>query len=1053
MACLVLAAGALSGVVNVPMIAHDDDWDSFDEFPDGCSAWDPMCFFSGRCYFEAVAALIERGVKITLECVLAAICSNRGYDSVDEALMSLCLLERLPTLSREDIAKVVVAAVCNPLLLQALIDSGFADIKNDKSLAIDMLRAAVRCGDLSRVRWLVSGGLADIKNDSELIMLTDRDDVAVYLLENGVGANGDACEHFVEHQWWDAVCVMLRNGMISSPDKLFARARNDYLWHSLFHQLTQSLLQCSSDSYAPFIVKGESLLMACELGDAQITEQLLRRGANVFVRNKAGKSPIHVVSTVECLQLLLAAKADIHARTVHQETPLHCACSAGAGQSYGFAPTNGVMVALVESRRRAFANARAFKCYSDVVVGLIKAGARVNDTDANGRTALHYAARCGDERAVEALLGAGACVNDFDTSGWSPLHFAAESGNQAVLRALVAAGAVVNARSAEVGTPLDVCLREAFSCSTFLYLVDVGGVGSPAAMNAALLRAIDSGANTDVRSVALLLEHGADANARDDRGQSALSIVARGGCRSALLALLCNGALVSRCDQDGIKSPLLHAIDNSQYACAVRLVAAGAAIGERESAALVGKDSRWAVLAENAKTLDIGGELHRARDGKATLMHTTRNSRYACSFNLEASGVMCDTSVRDSRSDLLMRFDGGPTIDIGSQLHRSRFSFLGLSELSILMQRVTAVRTKRVERAAFMQGLVNDVRSFALGTGSFATWHAVLAAQAHFIKLEIAYNALQERVRSFAALPLDLDVVVSERNNARVALNAACGQLERCYSAFVADDGRKLTDKLVKSILERLKSLMASEPRYPLAESSDPLAVLTDWYERCTEQMDELRDETEAAACALQAALSRVGDFLSTPAASVYIPSSPTCATISVAECCAAEEVFLDYCVDQRAARAAFRLASLLREFGAQLGAVEEAYSRCRTLSYGWRERGTLELALAPPNDDAYRVAMVAALQSQETLLKARVELASEKQRVALKLQSDSTAAERYEKVVRDAAVVWGSAQRKVEATVVELAQYVFDFPELLVRYGGTVVGLDAAIAQCSPLW
>jgi ankyrin repeat protein len=464
MACLVLAAGAWTGVVNAPMIAHDDDWDRHLGFPDSCSAWppmcffwDPMCFFSGRCYFEAVAAMIERGVTITLECVLAAICSGRGYDSVDEALMSLCLLELLQPLSKEDTAKVVVAAVCNQLLLQALIDSGFADIENDKSLAKDLLPAVVRAGNLSRVRWLVDGGLADIKNDSELVMLADRNDVAVYLLENGAKAHFDAGDRFVAHGWWDAVCVMLRNGMIFFlPNDLFARAPSDH-----FHQLTQSLLR-SSDAYA--IVKGDSLLVACERGDAQITEQLLRRGANVFVRNEAGKSPIHVVRTVECLQLLLTAKADIHARTSLHETPLHCACS--AGQRYGFAP-NSVKVALIETGWFA-APPRVFNCYSDVVVALIEAGAGVNDTDANGRTPLHYAARCDCERAVEALLDAGARVNDLDTNGWSPLHFAAASGNQAVLRALVAAGAVVNARSSDVGTPLDACLQERFSCSTFL---------------------------------------------------------------------------------------------------------------------------------------------------------------------------------------------------------------------------------------------------------------------------------------------------------------------------------------------------------------------------------------------------------------------------------------------------------------------------------------------------------------------------------------------------------------------------------------------------------
>lgn len=75
-------------------------------------------------------------------------------------------------------------------------------------------------------------------------------------------------------------------------------------------------------------------------------------------------------------------------------------------------------------------------------------------TDADGRTALHYAAADGDVRVVERLLDAGADPNAPDRNGWTPLHFAAQASAADAVAALLRAGATTEPRDQFGNTPL-----------------------------------------------------------------------------------------------------------------------------------------------------------------------------------------------------------------------------------------------------------------------------------------------------------------------------------------------------------------------------------------------------------------------------------------------------------------------------------------------------------------------------------------------------------------------------------------------------------------------
>jgi ankyrin repeat protein len=96
-----------------------------------------------------------------------------------------------------------------------------------------------------------------------------------------------------------------------------------------------------------------------------------------------------------------------------------------------------------------------FNGHSHVGAALLAAGARVDERDPTGRTALMYAATSPDVATVELLLSRQADVNAVDShERWSPLMFAATEGHLPVLRCLLKHGADPTATDDDGDTPV-----------------------------------------------------------------------------------------------------------------------------------------------------------------------------------------------------------------------------------------------------------------------------------------------------------------------------------------------------------------------------------------------------------------------------------------------------------------------------------------------------------------------------------------------------------------------------------------------------------------------
>src|SRR5690349_2162787 len=125
--------------------------------------------------------------------------------------------------------------------------------------------------------------------------------------------------------------------------------------------------------------------------------------------------------------------------------------------------TISTLVAALGCAPAAFAQTRVVDAVRDgnraAARQLIVQHADVNVAEADGTTALHWAARSADDELVALLLQQGAKPDVANRYGVTPLLVAAEIGHPRVLERLLSAGANVSTASAEGQTAILLAAR------------------------------------------------------------------------------------------------------------------------------------------------------------------------------------------------------------------------------------------------------------------------------------------------------------------------------------------------------------------------------------------------------------------------------------------------------------------------------------------------------------------------------------------------------------------------------------------------------------------
>ncbi|MGB8167473.1 MAG: ankyrin repeat domain-containing protein, partial [Chthoniobacteraceae bacterium] len=213
-----------------------------------------------------------------------------------------------------------------------------------------------------------------------------------------------------------------------------------------------------------------------------------------------------------------------------------------------------------------------------IAQALIAAGANVEALDRERSTPLHYAAMSPQPGVAMALIRAGGKVNAQSAAGLTPLHNAALFASPETVTALLEAGAEPEGRSVLIGVPPLLMAVTRGDARIVTVLLDrhadanaLGPDGETALCRAALLGATDvarvligRGARVAVRfarinhtplhsaaahgfvpMIQLLLEHGAEVDAKDGAGFTPLLNAGEQGRTLALRALLLAGANVN----------------------------------------------------------------------------------------------------------------------------------------------------------------------------------------------------------------------------------------------------------------------------------------------------------------------------------------------------------------------------------------------------------------------------------------------------------------------------------------------------------------------------
>lgn len=235
------------------------------------------------------------------------------------------------------------------------------------------------------------------------------------------------------------------------------------------------------------------LFLAAREAHPDVVRVLLGAGADPNVRCLEGGTALTIAAarfgTADILRLLLAAGADVLGPRPKRISALGWSATSGDVESFCL---------LLEAARRAGLTAEEeasilerLRHRNDDLRPVLYRLLTWKEEEA---PALHVATRLGTAADVETHLAAGATATVADAQGWTALHWAALAASDEKARMLLQAGADPNARTTTGTTPLLIAARHDPS--------------------------------PDSRSVRLLLDAGAAAEATDEDRRSALHVAA-----------------------------------------------------------------------------------------------------------------------------------------------------------------------------------------------------------------------------------------------------------------------------------------------------------------------------------------------------------------------------------------------------------------------------------------------------------------------------------------------------------------------------------------------
>ncbi|XP_069778381.1 transient receptor potential cation channel, subfamily N, member 1 isoform X3 [Narcine bancroftii] len=258
---------------------------------------------------------------------------------------------------------------------------------------------------------------------------------------------------------------------------------------------------------------GDTILhVCCRKKDAELAKLVMEFGAGVDFQNEEGQTPLHVAAGEGdelMLKFLYQYKANPNITDKMDRSPLHIAAERGH--------TNVVEV-LSE------------KFKSNVL-------ARTKD----GSTLMHIASQCGHPETALVFLKKGVPLHMPNKLGAVCLHAAAKRGHATVVKALLQKGAHVDAKTKDCYTALHIAVQ---NCKP-LVVQTLLGFGAQVQLQGGKAQETPLHIAAQVKDgekvAEILLKSGADVNAQQENGETAMHIAARHGNLKMIQALMEEG--------------------------------------------------------------------------------------------------------------------------------------------------------------------------------------------------------------------------------------------------------------------------------------------------------------------------------------------------------------------------------------------------------------------------------------------------------------------------------------------------------------------------------
>ena len=396
-------------------------------------------------------------------------------------------------------------------------------------------------------------------------------------IENGVDLNATnkqgytALQMAVRRGQKDATALLLKNGANVNAQRK-GKTSLDFAGKQ---EEIQALLREKGGKTGGEIKAAGSIFLASELGLVDAVNAQLAAGVDVNGKNKSGYTALHLASKkgrAQVVEILLEAKADIAIPSKSGKTALHYIVYYNGNPDLAKllldaeAPVN-----LRDGRNKTSLDYAVSKKRSELVELLRSKGAKTGSELAAAEN-IFAAAEVGDLEAIQKHLEDGVGLNATNKQGYTALHIAVRRGQKDAVALLVDKGANVNAQH-KGKTSLDFAGKQE-EIKTLLR--EKGGkTGRELKAAGSIFSAAKSGLMDAVKTH---LTAGADVNAKNDNGYTAMHLAAKNGHVEVVGLLLQAKADITIASKSG--KTALHYVTyyNENFELVERLLNAGAPV-------------------------------------------------------------------------------------------------------------------------------------------------------------------------------------------------------------------------------------------------------------------------------------------------------------------------------------------------------------------------------------------------------------------------------------------------------------------------------------------